>query len=1668
MNPLLPPTFTTLFITTLLVLVCHHMYRQERDRALLFWTWAWVAFFFRQLGALVSVYRPELDALHGANHILSLLFTYLLLRAAQQWSSVTSPRYWNLIFAACAGWTVLSEVLAWPHLAASIPASFLSAFAALWAGLTMLRSPRRQGNRGATLTSWALVAWAFHALDHPLSWELEWYLPWDYELDAALALFTAVAIWLLYYGESRQSFDAGQASYASLVSSLPTLFWKIEGARPREVFHTPPRVIHERWAGAGSDWAESIHPDDFLRVTGTCRTAIEKREPFSLEYRLRSGEGEYRWVKDDGAPVFDASGQYTGFVGAATDITSQKENEARLIERERHLHVLFEESADAIFVAGRGGKLVQVNEQACLSTGYSREELLTMHVADIDTRTLTISEFERFSERLNETKTQLLQTEHRRKDGSVFPVEVRVTSINTDQGPLIFGAARDLSERVESEVRYAKILEAAIDGFWVVNSEGRIIETNQAAANALGYSVDEMLQLAVYEIDVDEDPEDSGRRIEVIAAQGHLRFEARHRCKDGRIIDADVSVSSHPTLGGHMFVFTRDITERKQAELALKRSESFLKRSQSVGHIGSWEFDLATGEVTCSDEFCRIFQYETSGVRVSARQIFQCIHPEDWYGARKAYVRSLSGREGLYATEFRIVRPGDGDVRVVESRYEHERDGRGRVFRSLGVVQDITERKRQENVSAARLRLIEFASQGHSSHELLQTFLDEAEKLTDSLIGFFHFVDPDQENLSLQAWSTNTLAHMCTAEGEGLHYPISQAGVWVDCVREGKPVIHNDYANLAHRKGLPEGHSPIIRQLVVPVFRAGQVVAILGVGNKPTNYGEYDCDMIVQLADIAWDTVVRMRAEEALQTSEAKFSKAFWNAPFLMTLTALEDGRCLEANDAFYELTGFTPDQVLGKDGMELGLITPAVRDTLAELFDRDGHARDVEVELNRTDGSSMTALYSGVLVEVDGVQRVLSTAVDITERKRAEHKLAHAYELLERSNEAARIGSWEIDLATLEITWSRVACEIFGLFPETKVTIDQWLSFYVHEEHFPEAVGSVGDVLSWGQAFDFESTVFTAMGDERFVRTNGLPVMEDGRCVKMYGLFQDLTERRTSEIALQRQHRAIGLTKNMTTVFLTSSPDNVFTDLLDVVKKATESHFGLFGYIDDNGNLTCPALSQLLWGSSEYADGKAVFRPEQWGGIWGKALRNSTTCLLNEKLQVPEGHLSLDNAIATPLVHQGRAIGLFVLANRVGGYGGDEVDLLESAALQTAPVLNAYLERIRKEDEHERLEAQFRQAQKMEAIGQLTGGVAHDFNNLLQIIIGYSDILLLHNITPEQSRDLLEQIASAGHRAARLVSQLLLFSRRQIMRPETLSLNETTADLMKMLGRIIGEHVQIRWHPASHLSYVFADRSMIEQALTNLCVNARDAMPEGGIVTIETREVTLSAQDCASNPEAQPGDYVLLSVSDTGCGMGEETLNHIFEPFFTTKAVGKGTGLGLATVYGIVKQHNGVIDVQSQPGKGSTFNLYWPVQPEGQRTLAIDVVEEPVAGGTETILLAEDDEAVRVMVRQILESAGYTVVTAIDGADALAVLKDFPGQVDLAILDVVMPNMGGHEAYQRMQAEYPGIKAFFASGYSEDAIHKNFVLDEGLTLIQKPYTHRDLLKTIREVLNRN
>ncbi len=380
-------------------------------------------------------------------------------------------------------------------------------------------------------------------------------------------------------------------------------------------------------------------------------------------------------------------------------------------------------------------------------------------------------------------------------------------------------------------------------------------------------------------------------------------------------------------------------------------------------------------------------------------------------------------------------------------------------------------------------------------------------------------------------------------------------------------------------------------------------------------------------------------------------------------------------------------------------------------------------------------------------------------------------------------------------------------------------------------------------------------------------------------------------------------------------------------------------------------------------------------------------------------------------------------------------------------------------------LEAQLRQAQKMEAVGQLAGGVAHDFNNLLQAILGYGDLALDEAGGDTPVRASIEEMLKAGRRARTLVSQLLAFSRRQVLDMRDVDLNDVVTDMMKMIRRILGEHIALETIAGHGLGIVRADPGQIEQILMNLCVNAHDAMPEGGTITIETKNVQIDESFCKSHAWAEPGSYALLSVTDSGCGMDDKTLANVFDPFFTTKELGHGTGLGLATVYGLVKQHQGMVHVYSEVAKGTAFKVYLPLV-ERAPEAADGKIETSAPGGSETILLAEDDVTIRELSQSFLESAGYTVLTASDGEEALHVFDEHADEIDLALLDVMMPKLGGRAVFNRIREARPGIRVLFSSGYSMNAIHTSFVLDEGLQLLQKPYPRDVLLQRVREVLD--
>jgi signal transduction histidine kinase/ActR/RegA family two-component response regulator len=386
-------------------------------------------------------------------------------------------------------------------------------------------------------------------------------------------------------------------------------------------------------------------------------------------------------------------------------------------------------------------------------------------------------------------------------------------------------------------------------------------------------------------------------------------------------------------------------------------------------------------------------------------------------------------------------------------------------------------------------------------------------------------------------------------------------------------------------------------------------------------------------------------------------------------------------------------------------------------------------------------------------------------------------------------------------------------------------------------------------------------------------------------------------------------------------------------------------------------------------------------------------------------------------------------------------------------------------------LEEQLRQSQKMESIGQLASGVAHDFNNMLTIITGHTSSLLARQPPlPPEIVDPIQAVFFAAERAAGLTRQLLMFSRKNVMQPKPLDLREVVGNMGKMVERLIGENITLKFHPPDKLPLVQGDAGMVEQVVMNLAVNARDAMPRGGTLTVSLAALAIDALFAEMHPQARVGLFVRLRVNDTGCGMDAATLGHIFEPFFTTKEVGKGTGLGLATVYGIVKQHDGWVEVSSEPGKGTTFDVLFPAIAEPVAHVKAEVrASGPVAGGTETILIVEDEEILREMARDILESCGYKILEASSGKEAFDVWNLHMDEINLLLTDMVMPEgVSGVDLAERLLADRSDLKIIFSSGYTTNEISAELMARSQARFLQKPYSHTDLAKVVRNCLDKD
>ncbi|MBI5895868.1 MAG: PAS domain S-box protein [Desulfobacterales bacterium] len=566
------------------------------------------------------------------------------------------------------------------------------------------------------------------------------------------------------------------------------------------------------------------------------------------------------------------------------------------------------------------------------------------------------------------------------------------------------------------------------------------------------------------------------------------------------------------------------------------------------------------------------------------------------------------------------------------------------------------------------------------------------------------------------------------------------------------------------------------------------------------------------------------------------------------------------------------------------------------------------------------------------------------------------------------------------------------------------------HEPDTSNVANAVNNVMEKGRG-EVEANLIAKDGKAIFMYFTGVRLNIAGKPY-FTGIGIDLTERKQAEETLKNSEAMLR------SVFQAIPVALIVVDADRKIRKANDFNFVTFGYKPDEIIGCDPGL--FYFTDEEYK--KAEER-----------LRSADTVTIETRMKRKDGVEIWALLCRSPLNTEDDSAGAVVTA----------MDITARKALE------------------ERL----RQSQKMEAIGQLAGGVAHDFNNILQAILGYTNMVLFELGTDDRHRGKLMEVYKAGERAAALTRQLLAFSRRQVLQLGPLNLNQVIDDILKMLCRLIGENIELVVRPGHEIWTVNADRGQMEQVLMNLCVNARDSMPEGGRLSIETDNLVLDADYCVMNNWAKPGRYVRFSVTDSGCGMDAETKRRIFEPFFTTKEDGKGTGLGLATVYGIVIQHDGLINFYSEAGKGSRFSIYLPAVEQADAQM-VPESEGPVPGGTETILLAEDNDQLRQLTLEILKKSGYRVFLAVDGEDALRIFHEHGGEIDLLLLDVVMPKKGGRIVYNEISADHSDIKCLFMSGYSENAVHTNFILDKKLNLIQKPFKIDDFLRTVRRVLD--
>jgi PAS domain S-box-containing protein len=932
-----------------------------------------------------------------------------------------------------------------------------------------------------------------------------------------------------------------------------------------------------------------------------------------------------------------------------------------------------------------------------------------------------------------------------------------------------------------------------------------------------------------------------------------------------------------------------DITDRVKTEVELaeqkKKSQQYLDIAETILLSINKDQIITLANRKC----CLILEGEENEI-IGKNWFDTFIEDEDREDVKAVFDMIISGKqETVEFCKNRIITL-KGEEKFIEWHNSLLRDADNQITGVFCSGEDVTKILKQEEAKRSCI-MLSTVLEKYGVDDIMKYGLEEGIKITGSKIGYFHFINPDQKTVSLQMWSGAT-HKQCSVPEKEEHYPIDKAGIWIDSVIQKEPVIHNNYSECPNKKGLPEGHVPIIRHLSVPVMENNKVVAIIGVGNKKYKYNQIDIEALQLIADMIWSVVRRKKAELSLKKQN----------DFL--------------NNLLESLTH--PFYVIDAKNYCIRLANSA-----SHMDNQDNNEK--------------------------------------------------CYRLTHNRNQPCDCKDHPCPLQIVK---------------ETKNPA------IVEHKHFDN-------------------------GKIKYFEIHGYPIFDDnGEVTQMIEYAIDITDRKKAQWELAESEAKL---KSI----LRSAPIGIGLSMNNKLKWFNDELCRMTGYSKDE--LKNKSVKFLFPDNNEY---KKIVK-ELYSDV-----KEYGTGTKEVKWKCKDGTIIDVLECATQFEGKGFVEGITFTA----------LDITE---------------RNRAAGEKIKLEEQLFQAQKMESIGRLAGGVAHDFNNILTSIMGYSEILKIGLTDGNKTlEDAVEVIMSGVDKAAILTKQLLNFSRKGEFNPTIVNANSLMRNTIKVMEKIFEKNVNVKYDLDSDIAPIFVDKNQIEQVLTNIIINARDAMPNGGELYLSTENVFLDNNYVSIFTDLTGGHYIKISITDTGMGMPKEIRDRVFEPFFTTKAEGKGTGLGLATSYGIIKKHKGQINIYSEPGFGTTFSIYLPVS-ERTRNEAIETLH--IQKGTGRLLVIDDEKAVRISLNNMLVRMGYEVDTATNGREGLQKFKE--QKFDLVVLDIIMPEMNGKETFLKIREIDPDARVLLTSGYTRD-IKASSLIEEGAAgFLQKPFRIQELSKSIAEIL---